>query len=171
MAASGGGPEAPHRPVLLFESVELLDPARGGLFVDATLGLGGHSEAILMASNETREPFGGATQRLSVAVNADDARFRRGFEDRFAVPAKTERRVHEEAPALRGEEACGFNEQHGAMGRARPPSGLRHYHRPVVLKSSSELRAKSDGVTSIGSSVPALALSLNAFTLCHFSDS
>ncbi|MET0648866.1 MAG: 16S rRNA (cytosine(1402)-N(4))-methyltransferase RsmH [Pyrinomonadaceae bacterium] len=54
MAASGGGPEAPHRPVLLFEAVELLDPVRGGLFVDATLGLGGHSEAILTASPDTR---------------------------------------------------------------------------------------------------------------------
>ncbi|HWW75300.1 MAG TPA: 16S rRNA (cytosine(1402)-N(4))-methyltransferase RsmH [Pyrinomonadaceae bacterium] len=54
MAASGGGPEAPHRPVLLFEAVELLDPARGGLFVDATLGLGGHSEAILTASPDTQ---------------------------------------------------------------------------------------------------------------------
>jgi 16S rRNA (cytosine1402-N4)-methyltransferase len=54
MAASGGGPEAPHRPVLLFEALELLDPVRGGLFVDATLGLGGHSEAILTASPDTR---------------------------------------------------------------------------------------------------------------------
>lgn len=54
MAASGGGPEAPHRPVLLFEAVELLAPERGGLFVDATLGLGGHSEAILAASPDTR---------------------------------------------------------------------------------------------------------------------
>ena len=54
MAASGGGPEAPHRPVLLFETVGLLAPERGGLFVDATLGLGGHSEAILEASPDTR---------------------------------------------------------------------------------------------------------------------
>src|SRR5215217_2162395 len=54
MAASGGGPEAPHRPVLLFEAVELLTPERGGLYVDATLGLGGHSEAILEASPDTR---------------------------------------------------------------------------------------------------------------------
>lgn len=54
MAASGGGPEAPHRPVLLFEAVKLLAPERGGLFVDATLGLGGHSEAILEASPDTR---------------------------------------------------------------------------------------------------------------------
>jgi 16S rRNA (cytosine1402-N4)-methyltransferase len=39
---------------LLFEVVELLAPERGGLFVDATLGLGGHSEAILEASPDTR---------------------------------------------------------------------------------------------------------------------
>jgi 16S rRNA (cytosine1402-N4)-methyltransferase len=40
--------------VLLFEAVGLLAPERGGLFVDATLGLGGHSEAILEASPDAR---------------------------------------------------------------------------------------------------------------------
>lgn len=54
MAASGGGPEAPHRPVLLIETIRLLAPEGGGLFVDATLGLGGHSEAILEASPQAR---------------------------------------------------------------------------------------------------------------------
>jgi 16S rRNA (cytosine1402-N4)-methyltransferase len=54
MPAPGGGPDAPHRPVLLHETVQLLAPERGGLFVDATLGLGGHSEAILRASPTTR---------------------------------------------------------------------------------------------------------------------
>ena len=36
-----------HEPVLLVETVTLLDPARGGLFVDCTVGLGGHSRALL----------------------------------------------------------------------------------------------------------------------------
>src|SRR5687768_17090672 len=54
MAEPGGGPGTPHRPVLLVETVGLLAPERGGLFVDATLGLGGHSEAILEASPEAR---------------------------------------------------------------------------------------------------------------------
>ena len=54
MFASGGGPDAPHRPVLLAESVLYLAPERGGLFVDATLGLGGHSEALLEASPDVR---------------------------------------------------------------------------------------------------------------------
>lgn len=39
-----------HRSVLLRECVELLRPAPGGLFVDATLGPGGHAEALLEAT-------------------------------------------------------------------------------------------------------------------------
>lgn len=38
-----------HEPVLLREVVELLAPAPGKLFVDGTLGGGGHSEAFLQA--------------------------------------------------------------------------------------------------------------------------
>src|ERR1051326_4096321 len=43
-----------HRPVLLRETIELLAAERGGLFVDCTLGLGGHSEAILQASSDAQ---------------------------------------------------------------------------------------------------------------------
>ena len=53
MALPLGGRGAPvHRPVLLRETIELLAAARGGLFVDCTVGLGGHSEAILQASSK-----------------------------------------------------------------------------------------------------------------------
>ena len=54
MAAPLGGRGAPHRPVLLRETMQFLAPERGGLFVDCTVGLGGHSEAILESSTETR---------------------------------------------------------------------------------------------------------------------
>ncbi|HEV7699322.1 MAG TPA: 16S rRNA (cytosine(1402)-N(4))-methyltransferase RsmH [Pyrinomonadaceae bacterium] len=43
-----------HVSVMLDETLRMLEPGRGGLFVDCTLGLGGHSEAILAASDATR---------------------------------------------------------------------------------------------------------------------
>jgi 16S rRNA (cytosine1402-N4)-methyltransferase len=36
-----------HVPVLVAEVVEMLQPERGGLFVDCTVGLGGHARALL----------------------------------------------------------------------------------------------------------------------------
>ena len=43
-----------HLPVLFEESLRLLGPKSGGLFVDATLGLGGHSEGLLESSGDVR---------------------------------------------------------------------------------------------------------------------
>jgi 16S rRNA (cytosine1402-N4)-methyltransferase len=43
-----------HVPVLVQEVVAALEPARGGTFVDCTVGLGGHAEAILDAAPGTR---------------------------------------------------------------------------------------------------------------------
>ncbi len=43
-----------HRPVMTAEVLAQLDAARGGLFVDATLGMGGHAEAILLAAANNR---------------------------------------------------------------------------------------------------------------------
>ena len=41
-----------HAPVLVSETLALLEPSRGGLFVDCTLGLGGHSRALLEGGAE-----------------------------------------------------------------------------------------------------------------------
>jgi 16S rRNA (cytosine1402-N4)-methyltransferase len=38
-----------HEPVMVAETVTLLAPSRGGLFVDCTVGLGGHARALLEA--------------------------------------------------------------------------------------------------------------------------
>ncbi|MGA9997875.1 MAG: 16S rRNA (cytosine(1402)-N(4))-methyltransferase RsmH [Pyrinomonadaceae bacterium] len=73
MVAPEGGKGVPHRPVLLRETIEMLAPERGGLFVDGTLGLGGHSEALLEASDDVhvigidrdRDALKLATERLA----------------------------------------------------------------------------------------------------------
>ena len=42
----GGGREASHVPVLLKEAIDFLNVQRGGTYIDATVGLGGHSYEI-----------------------------------------------------------------------------------------------------------------------------
>lgn len=81
-----------HQSVLLEETLDLLDPRRGGVFVDATLGMAGHAEAILNA-NPTNIVIGLdqdanavtlATERLEPF--ADRARiFHSSFENLTAV--------------------------------------------------------------------------------------
>ncbi len=43
-----------HQPVLLNEATELLNPQRGGVFIDGTLGLGGHAEELLRINPQLR---------------------------------------------------------------------------------------------------------------------
>jgi 16S rRNA (cytosine1402-N4)-methyltransferase len=62
-----------HKPVMLRETLDLLDPRPGEMIVDATLGLGGHSEAILSAGkdinligiDQDNEAIAYATKRLA----------------------------------------------------------------------------------------------------------
>lgn len=53
---------AAHEPVMVAEVLDALAPARGGLFVDCTLGLGGHARALLEA---------GATRVLGIDRDAE----------------------------------------------------------------------------------------------------
>lgn len=54
MKVSKNKPENLHKSVLLAETVELLNPQTCEIFIDATLGLGGHTEAILLANDKTK---------------------------------------------------------------------------------------------------------------------
>jgi 16S rRNA (cytosine1402-N4)-methyltransferase len=65
-----------HEPVMAAEVVELLAPARGGLFVDCTVGLGGHSRALLEAGANRvvgvdRDPKALALAREALAAFGD----------------------------------------------------------------------------------------------------
>src|SRR5689334_9514844 len=43
-----------HQPVMPVEVLAVLNAGKGGLFIDATLGLGGHTELILRSSPQSR---------------------------------------------------------------------------------------------------------------------
>lgn len=68
-----------HRPVMPVETLAHLDAEKGGLFVDATLGLGGHTELILRAS-QYNSVIG--FDRDAEAINLARARLA-GFKGRF----------------------------------------------------------------------------------------
>lgn len=71
-----------HRPVMAEEVVTALtrDGTRGGVFLDATLGLGGHSEALLAARDDVRivglDRDGEALARAQARLAFHGARFR-----------------------------------------------------------------------------------------------
>ena len=101
MAAPLGGMGAPHRPVLLKETLKFLVPERGGLFIDGTVGLGGHSEAILKSSSDTRvlgldlDPAALAYSRQRLASFGD--RFR-AFQANFREVADVLKRAGQSDP-------------------------------------------------------------------------
>jgi 16S rRNA (cytosine1402-N4)-methyltransferase len=95
-------PSAIHSPVLLKEVMQLLAPKRGGLFIDCTLGLGGHSEAMLEASPEVKVI---GIDRDAQAIELASKRLEK-FKDRFrAVKAN----FHEVAQVIENKEHGNIN--------------------------------------------------------------
>lgn len=81
-----------HRPVLVTEAVGLLRPAPGRVFLDGTLGGGGHSEALLEAGASVvgvdRDPEALAEASARLAVFGDRFRAVHGnFSDAAELPS------------------------------------------------------------------------------------
>lgn len=85
-----------HEPVLTREVLEYLAPGRGGVFVDCTLGLGGHTRALLEA---------GASRVIGLDRDADALALARealaGYADRVELVHADYRRL-DEVLAARG---------------------------------------------------------------------
>ena len=103
MVAPLGGKGAPHRPVLLTETLRFLEPARGGLFVDCTVGLGGHSEAILESSEQTRVI---GIDRDTKALSLANQRLAR-FGERFRSVHADFKEIEHVLPEVSHEEVAG----------------------------------------------------------------
>ncbi len=71
-----------HVPIMVSEVLALLEPQRGGVFVDGTLGGGGHAEAVLSAMPPSGRLFG--IDRDDDALREAGARLNR-FGDRFTA--------------------------------------------------------------------------------------
>ena len=71
-----------HVPIMVEDVLRLLEPARGGIFVDGTLGGGGHAEAVLSALPESGRLYG--IDRDDDALRAASERLSR-FGDRFTA--------------------------------------------------------------------------------------
>jgi 16S rRNA (cytosine1402-N4)-methyltransferase len=84
-----------HEPVLLAEVLELLEVKPGGLYVDGTLGLGGHSEELLRRS---------APDGRLLAVDRDSETLARATErlEPFGERARLVHADYREIPALLG---------------------------------------------------------------------
>jgi 16S rRNA (cytosine1402-N4)-methyltransferase len=59
-----------HEPVMVPQVVELLAPERGGIFVDCTVGLGGHSRALLEAGADRIVGLDRDRSALALAASA-----------------------------------------------------------------------------------------------------
>ena len=82
MESNQPNPAFYHAPIMVEEVLSLLQPARGGVFVDGTLGGGGHSEAILKLLPADGRLFG--IDRDRDALVAAEGRLA-PFKDRFTA--------------------------------------------------------------------------------------
>lgn len=99
MAESGS-----HQPVLVRETLKFLAPEAGGVFVDCTVGTGGHAEAILAASTQTRVV---GVDRDETAIQVATERLR-GYGPRFCAVHGNFKQLQEILPACNAQDVDGM---------------------------------------------------------------
>jgi 16S rRNA (cytosine1402-N4)-methyltransferase len=138
-----------HEPVLVRETLAFLRPGPG-LFLDATLGDGGHSEALLLASPELRLL---ANDRDPDALAIARERLAR-FGDRVRLAHGTFAELPAAHAALGGERFAGALFDYGVSSRQidEPARGMSYRHDgPLDLRmdpsSGATLAERLDGAT------------------------
>ncbi|MBZ5682019.1 MAG: 16S rRNA (cytosine(1402)-N(4))-methyltransferase RsmH [Acidobacteriia bacterium] len=84
----GGGREARHVPVLLKEAIDFLNVRRGGTYIDATVGLGGHSYEIARRLGAPGHLIG--LDKDPAALEIAGERLTQGPSTALSVPGGTE---------------------------------------------------------------------------------
>jgi len=100
---SANDPERQHTTVLLAEAISFLAPKSGEIFIDATLGLGGHAEAILSTEN---------TSLIGIDSDAESIVFAKRRLQRFANRARF---VHTNFAAISDVEVIGNHQVDGII--------------------------------------------------------
>jgi 16S rRNA (cytosine1402-N4)-methyltransferase len=84
----GGGRDAIHVPVLLKEAIDFLNVRRGGTYIDATVGLGGHSYEIAKRLGAPGHLIG--LDKDPKALEIAGERLKAGSSTALPVPGETE---------------------------------------------------------------------------------
>jgi 16S rRNA (cytosine1402-N4)-methyltransferase len=144
-------PPGEHAPVLLAEVVHWLAPRAGGVYIDATLGNGGHATAILEASAPTGRLLGLDADPAAIGV----ARTRLAdFGDRAVLVNRNFRDLAEVGPAVGFDAVDGIVIDLGISSRQLDTGGrgfsFRH-DEPLDMRfdpssgeSAAELLARAD---------------------------
>ncbi|HEX3100577.1 MAG TPA: 16S rRNA (cytosine(1402)-N(4))-methyltransferase RsmH [Pyrinomonadaceae bacterium] len=132
--------ERAHRSVLLDESLRFLGANGGGLFIDATLGMGGHSEGILEASPESSVI---GIDQDSEALELAKARLSR-FGDRVRFVRAN---FSEIGKVVNGEQPTGIIADLG-VSSMQLDSGSRGFSFRFDAPLDMRMDADSDGITA-----------------------
>ncbi|MEN8240544.1 MAG: 16S rRNA (cytosine(1402)-N(4))-methyltransferase RsmH [Chloroflexota bacterium] len=97
MDYSSGESNLPHHPVLYQQIITAIQPASGGIYIDGTLGAGGHAAGILTHSQPDGRLLGLDVDPVALEIAAQSLA---GFEDRAILAQASYTEMQEQASAI-----------------------------------------------------------------------